>query len=113
EVHVEVKGCGDGARDLRHFHGVRQARAKVVRIAAREDLRLVLQTAEGARVNDTVAVALERITVRMWRLRIAAPAGILHANRVAGEHKLSLAAAHNCRQRSPRKELLLVGGSRV
>src|SRR5208283_5506934 len=89
EIDVQVERCGDGARDLRDLHGVRQARAEMVRVAAGEDLSLVLKAAKGARMDDAVAVALERIAIRMRRLWIAAPAGILHANRVAGEHKRS------------------------
>ncbi len=73
QIHIQVERRGDGARDLRHLDGVRQARAEVVGVAAREDLRLVLQPPEGAGVNDAVAVALKRIAVRMRRLRIAAP----------------------------------------
>ena len=82
---------GDGARNLRHLHGVRQARAEVVGVAAGEDLRLVLQAAKGARVDDAIAVALEGIAVGMRRLGIAASARILHANGVSSEHKRSVA----------------------
>src|SRR5271166_6300996 len=91
KVHIQIESRSDGARDLRDLDGVRQARAEVVRVAAGEDLGLVLQAAERARVNYAVAVTLEGIAVGMRRLRIAAPAGILRAHRVAGEHKRSVA----------------------
>ena len=56
-------------------------------IAASEDLRLVLQAAKGAGMDDAVAITLERVTIRMRRLGIAAPARILDANGVRGEHR--------------------------
>ena len=87
KVHIQVESRSEGARDLRDLDGVRQARAEVVGVAAGEDLGLVLQAAERARVDNAVAVALERIAVGMRRLRIAAPAGIFRMHRVAGEHK--------------------------
>ncbi len=39
---------------------MRQPRAVVVSLMGDEDLRLVLQPPEGGRMDDTVAVALER-----------------------------------------------------
>ena len=62
----------------------------MVGIAAGKDLGLVLQPAEGARMDDAVAVALERVAVRMRRLRIAPSPGLLGLDRVTGEHERSL-----------------------
>ena len=86
EIDVQVERSGDGAGNLRDLHRVRQAGAKVVGVAAGEDLRLVLQPAESAGVNDAVTVALEGVAIRVRRLGIAASAGVFDANRVGGEH---------------------------
>jgi hypothetical protein len=51
------------------------------------------EAAEGAGVDDTVAVALEIIAVRMRRLRKTASARLLCMHGVAGEHGESLAEA--------------------
>ena len=93
QVNIEIERSRDGAGDLRDLDGVRQAGAKVVGVAAGEDLGLVLQPAESPGMDDAVTVALKRIAVRVRRLRIAPSAGVLHANRVAGEHEESVAAA--------------------
>ncbi len=93
QIDIQIERCSNGARDLRDFHGVRQASAEVVGVAAGEDLRLVLQPAKGAGMDDAVAVTLERIAIRMRRLGIAAPTRILRADGVRGEHKRSVAVA--------------------
>jgi hypothetical protein len=76
---------GDGTRDLRDFDGVGQAIAKVVGVAAGENLGLRFQTAEGAGVNDSVAVALKIVAVGMGRFGMAASAGIFYVDGVVGE----------------------------
>jgi hypothetical protein len=63
----------------------------MVRVAARENLGLVFETAEGAGVDDAVAVALEVVAIGMGRLREAASAGMFHLHRVGGQHGDSLA----------------------
>src|SRR5271165_1502024 len=93
QIDVELERGGDRARDLRHLHGVGQPGTKVVGVAAGEDLRLVLEPAKGAGVDDAVAVALKGVAVRVRRLEVAASAGVLDANRVAGEHGESLPAS--------------------
>ena len=77
---------GDGARDLRDFDGVGEAVAEMIGIAAGEDLGLGFQAAEGAGVDDAVAVALEVVAVRMRRLGITASAGVLDLHRVVSQH---------------------------
>ena len=59
EIDVEAERLGDLARDLCDLNGVREAAAKVIGGAAGEDLRLAGEAAEGARLDDAVAVALE------------------------------------------------------
>ena len=48
--------------------------AKVIRITDGEDLGLGFKTAEGARMNDAVAIARVIIAVGMRRFRMAAAA---------------------------------------
>ena len=57
QVLVQAERAGDAAGDLRDLDRVRQARAEVVALVGDEDLRLVLEPAERARVDDAVAVA--------------------------------------------------------
>ena len=47
QVFVQLKSTGDGAGDLRHFHGVREPAAKVIGVAVGEDLGLSRQAAEA------------------------------------------------------------------
>jgi len=49
EVLVQVECARDRARDLRDLDRVREARPVVVALGRDEDLRLVLEAAEGAR----------------------------------------------------------------
>ena len=59
EVLVEAEGGGDGAGDLGDLDGVGEAAAEVVGGAAGEDLGLAGEAAEGAGLDDALAVALE------------------------------------------------------
>ena len=56
---VQPQHLRDGPRDLRHFERVCQTRAVVIASRREEHLRLVLQSPEGLRVNDAVAIALK------------------------------------------------------
>ena len=58
EVLVQAEGARDRPRDLRDLERVREPRAVVVALERDEDLRLVLEPPERARVDDPVAVAL-------------------------------------------------------
>ena len=60
EILVQRQGARDDARDRGRLERVGHARAVVVAGGVDEDLRLPLQPAEGLRVHDPVAVALER-----------------------------------------------------
>jgi hypothetical protein len=60
QVLVEVQPAGDVARDDGRLERVGQARAVVVALGGDEDLGLVLEPSERLRVDDPVAVALER-----------------------------------------------------
>jgi hypothetical protein len=60
--------------------------AKVVGVAAGENLRFGFEAAKGASVNDAVAVALEVVAVGMNCFGEAASAGVFDVHRVAGQH---------------------------
>ena len=60
EILVQPQRAGDAAGDARRLERVRQPRAEVVALGVDEDLRLVAEPAERLRVDDAVAVALER-----------------------------------------------------
>ena len=84
---LRFEGSGDGAGDLRDFERVGEAVAEMVGVAAGEDLRLGFEAAEGAGVDDAVAVALKVVAVGMRRFREAASAGVVDGHRVAAaEH---------------------------
>ncbi len=61
QVLVEAERAGDHARDLRDFEAVGQSDAVMIAVGSDEYLRLVAQPAEGDRMDDAVAVALECI----------------------------------------------------
>src|SRR5439155_4849102 len=84
EVLVETEAARHGSADLRHLERVRQARAVVVADRSEEDLRLVLEPAEGLAVDDAVAIERERRTGRRGLLGAIAT-GVRGARRVVGE----------------------------
>ena len=55
---LRLQGAGDAAGDGGDFDGVGQAGAQMIAGAVEEDLGLVFQAAEGAGMDDAVAVAL-------------------------------------------------------
>ena len=58
KISVQFQRAGDVARDGGDFNRVREPRAQMVAGAVEKNLRLVFQPAEGARMDDAVAVAL-------------------------------------------------------
>ena len=54
-----------GARDLRNFNGVREPVAKMVGVAAGENLGLGFQPAKRPRMDYPVAVALKIVAIGM------------------------------------------------
>jgi hypothetical protein len=85
QIAVESELGGDRSRDLRDLDRVRQSIAKVVGVAARENLGLRFQTAKGAGMDDAVAVALKVVAVGMGKLGITASAGIFYVDGIVGE----------------------------
>ena len=65
QILVQAERGRDRASDLGDFDRVGEAVAKMVVEAGREDLRLVLQAPECARVDDAVAVTLELVAIGM------------------------------------------------
>ena len=59
EVFIQVQRAGDGAGDLGDFQCMGQAGPVMVAQWCNENLSLMFQPAEGFRVQDAVAVALE------------------------------------------------------
>ena len=76
EILVEPQCTGDVPGDGGHFHRVGEACAEMLPAAAEENLCLVLQSAEGARMDDAVAVALELGAPLGWFFRVVASAGV-------------------------------------
>ena len=66
QVLVKAKIAGYRPTDLGYFDSVCQAGPVMVLLMRYEDLGFVFQTAEGCRMNDAVAVALERSSQWMW-----------------------------------------------
>ena len=59
--------------NLRDFNRVRQPVAEVIGELGRKNLRLILQPAKGARMNNAVAIALEDVAVRVLGLGVTSP----------------------------------------
>ena len=76
EILVQPQRPRDDARDRRRLERVRHARPVVVALRVDEDLRLPLQPAERLRVDDAVAVALERRPHAALLFRQLATAGL-------------------------------------
>ena len=72
QVGVQTQRLRHRAADLRHFQRVRQTIAEVIGISPGENLRLVLQAAESARVDNAIAIAFVVVAVRVRRLRRSA-----------------------------------------
>jgi hypothetical protein len=90
QVHVDVQGASERARNLRDLQRVGQAVAEMIGIAPREHLRLCFKSTECPGVNDAVAIALKIVAVGMLRLRIPPTARLFNTNRVISEHERSL-----------------------
>jgi hypothetical protein len=88
EVAVEAQRLGDGARDLRGLHRVREPSPVVVALVVYEHLGLVLESAKRGAVDDPIAIALERHAKRVLGLAMdTASAG----NAVHGVRRQQLA----------------------
>ncbi len=93
QVDAQTELGRNGSGDLRDFDRVSQTIAKVVGVAAGEDLGFRLKTTERSGVDNAITVALKIVAVGMLRLGITASAGLLHPHGVVGEHEESLTEA--------------------
>src|SRR5262249_4304207 len=59
QIGVQLERSCNGPRDLRDLDGVSEPVAKMIRVAAGKNLRLVFQAAKGAGMNNAVAVPLK------------------------------------------------------
>jgi hypothetical protein len=102
QIDVQSELRGNGTRNLRHLERVCQAIAKVVGIAASENLRLGFQTPKGAGVDDAVAVALKVVAVGMWRFRMTPAKRMLDG--IGSKHEVSVAEKTLSSQYSANRE---------
>jgi hypothetical protein len=58
EVFIQLERAGDAAGNGGNFHRVREPCAEMITRAVQKNLRFVFKPAEGARVDDAVAIAL-------------------------------------------------------
>ena len=73
QVLVQAQAARDAARQLRHLERMGQPGAEQVALVVQEDLGLVDQAPERARMDDAVAVALEIVARRRRPLGKAPP----------------------------------------
>jgi hypothetical protein len=74
QVLIQSQLAGDGATHLSYFKAVGEAGAVEITLVIHENLGFVLETAEGAGVDDPVPVALEGAAIGGWLFRVGAPA---------------------------------------
>ena len=80
QILVQPQAAGDTARDPGRLQRVGHARPEMVSGRVDEDLRLALQPAERLRVQDPVAIALERRAQAAFVLLAHAPARLVRAH---------------------------------
>ena len=85
QVGIQPKSQRHGAADLRDFQRMGQAVAKMVGVAAGEDLRLVFEAPKSTCMDDAVPVPFKIITVGVGRLPIPAASALLHPHGIAGQ----------------------------
>src|ERR1700722_19749919 len=85
QIFIQCQNRSHCTRDLRNFDGVGQPVAEMVGDSGWKNLHFILQPAEGAGVDDAIAIALEFVTVGMRKLGIAAAAAPVHREAQAGE----------------------------
>lgn len=92
QIHIQCKLPRNGPCDLCDFQGMCQPVPKMIGVASGENLGFVRQTPESTGVDNSIAIALEVVSIRMGRLGIATSAGLFDPHRVIGEHANSLLA---------------------
>jgi hypothetical protein len=83
---IQPKRDGNGARHLGDFQRVGEAVAEMVAKAGGEDLGFAFHAAEGAGMDDAVAVALKIVAVGMRRFRIETAAEMVWPEAQMAQH---------------------------
>jgi hypothetical protein len=78
QILIETQGASDRPCELTNFEGMGEPRARVISEIRNEDLRLVFETAESARVEDAVAVTLKCEPEFATILFVCPPTGGFH-----------------------------------
>ena len=97
EILVQAQCAGDAAGDSGRLQRVREARPEVIAVGVDEDLGLVPKPAERLRVDDPVAVALERRAQPALVLSVRTAAALVRADGERGQPPL-LVLAHGGRE---------------
>ena len=108
QVLVGVEVAGERAGDLRHFERVGEARTVVIAFVIDEDLGLVVEPAEGGRVQDAVAIAGIRGACGTRRLGQKPPAARGRIDGVRGKDARASPPAIRRERRKPASGLTFV-----
>ena len=82
EILVEAERPRNGARYLGNFQSMREARAEMIALRRKEDLRFVRKPPKRFRVEDLVAIALEVVSQEIGVARAVTPVGLVGERRV-------------------------------
>ena len=89
QILVEPEGAGERPGDLADLDGMGQPGAEMVALVIDEDLRLVLEPAEGGGMDDPVPVALELAAGRRDGLGIEPAAALPRVAGIGGSPSLA------------------------
>ena len=82
KILVEAERPRDGARYLRNLQSMRKARAEMVALRRKEDLRFMRKPPKRFRMEDLVAIALEVVSQKIGIARAVATVGLVEERRV-------------------------------
>ncbi len=97
EIFIQSQSTRQRAGNLRHLDGMGQTGSIVIAFMGNENLRLMFEATKGRRVNDSVAIALERRSRCAFRLRNQPSTG---QGRIAGVGRAFAITEANSFQRS-------------
>src|SRR4051794_30089575 len=86
QILIEAKGARQRAGDLRDLERVGQPRAEMIALVENENLGLVTEPAEGAGMDDPIAIAAEIVAGRARRLRMQPAAAAAGNGGIRGAH---------------------------
>jgi hypothetical protein len=87
QVHIQPKLPSYGSSDLRHLNGVSKPVAEVIGVALGENLSFILKATERARMDNTITIPFEFISVRVSGLGVSAATRCIGVNRVFSQHR--------------------------